>query len=283
MFLFLLLFGTIVMALSILTLSFDESKGWDKDLLDAACISFPWLLSLGYITIYCALFMKLWRIDMVLQPTRRVVKVTCVTPPFIILSLAAIALLLAWTLIDPLEWERELDLDTGESHGECQSDNSSTFFGTLGGLMATSTLLTAYMAWKTADVDRRFSESSWILYTIVLQCQVLIVGVPILIVLENEQATDATYLGRILLIWTVPVSTVLMIFGPKIKGILFGSSEMPKRGSIGQVRVSSASTLLNHTSISDLRNARSQRSIEERSDSVLPETFPGEKTPSKIR
>ena len=57
-FLYLLMMGCALMASSIFMFSFDESFGWSVDALDWTCLSLPWLVSLGYITIYSALFMK---------------------------------------------------------------------------------------------------------------------------------------------------------------------------------------------------------------------------------
>jgi len=66
-------------------------------------------------------------------------------------------------------------------------------------ILLAATVLTGWMAWKTKDIDAKFSESSWIFITIVLQFQVLVVGSPILIILE-QQSAEATYVGRVLLI-----------------------------------------------------------------------------------
>lgn len=57
-FLYILMFGCMLLASSIVTISFDENDGWSDEMLDRACLATPWLISVGYITIYCALFMK---------------------------------------------------------------------------------------------------------------------------------------------------------------------------------------------------------------------------------
>ena len=57
-FLLILLGGALTMSCGILTLSFDEDKGWSGRQLSSACAATPWLISLGFITIYCALFSK---------------------------------------------------------------------------------------------------------------------------------------------------------------------------------------------------------------------------------
>jgi hypothetical protein len=64
-FLYILMVGCLIMTMAIITLSFDEQDGWTDAMLDRACIATPWLISLGYNSIYCALFSKLWRINRV--------------------------------------------------------------------------------------------------------------------------------------------------------------------------------------------------------------------------
>jgi 7 transmembrane sweet-taste receptor of 3 GCPR len=57
-FLYVLCLGATLSSLVILTQSFDESYGWTDDMLDKACLAMPWLVSLGVMVIYCALFTK---------------------------------------------------------------------------------------------------------------------------------------------------------------------------------------------------------------------------------
>ena len=57
-FLYVLCLGSIVTTSAIYVSSFDEGSGWDEILLDRACIAAPWLISLGHIVTYSALFTK---------------------------------------------------------------------------------------------------------------------------------------------------------------------------------------------------------------------------------
>jgi hypothetical protein len=57
-FLYVLCLGSTLSALVILVSSFDESYGWDDAMLDKACVAIPWLLILGDMTVYSALFTK---------------------------------------------------------------------------------------------------------------------------------------------------------------------------------------------------------------------------------
>uniref|UniRef100_A0A7S4N921 G-protein coupled receptors family 3 profile domain-containing protein n=1 Tax=Odontella aurita TaxID=265563 RepID=A0A7S4N921_9STRA len=242
--LYVLEFGALVVTMSILTMSFDESYGWDDAMLDGACIAMPWLISLGYIVIYCAVFSKLWRINKVLQFHRHTVQVHHVMAPFVFFLVAAVALLSIWTAVDPFTWERTvINEDTSESYGRCHSDNFLAFAIPLLVLMFAATVLAAIMAYKTKDIDSKYSESNWIFYAIAIQIQVVIVGVPVLVIL-NDASADASYLGRVLVIWTIPVSTILLIVGPKIAGVLFSPRELSQprgAGGVGAISVSGIS------------------------------------------
>ena len=262
-FLFVLLIGSFLMALSILFLSFDESTLTASELeqepkfLDFACAAFPWFLSLGYTTIYGALFMKLWRINRVLQARRRTrVDVKHVVWPFVTLVGVSIVILTVWTIVEPWQWERfpvDENEPLGESYGQCTSPNDLVFIIILACIMVTATVLAGLMSWKTKDIDSKFSESSWIFTTIVLQFQVLLVGIPILIIVQ-QQSADATYMGRVLLIWTITMSTLVLMFGPKLLPILSPKcfrrmSSRSLRGSLaaGSVRVSGIAQNIDNT------------------------------------
>jgi hypothetical protein len=232
-FLYVLLMGTFVMAFSVLFLSFDESTlgvkaeevqaAEEPGFLDVACTIFPWFLCVGYVLIYSALFMKLWRINRVLSGIRSKVEVKQVVWPAVTLLGITAIILAVWTGVDPFEWERfpvDENEPLGESYGQCSSSHSLVFVIILALVMLAATILAGFMAWKTKDVDSKFSESSWIFTTIVLQFQVLVVGIPVLVIVQ-QQSADATYLGRILLIWTMTMSTLVLMFGPKLLPIIF--------------------------------------------------------------
>ena len=62
-FLYLICFGCIVQASAIFSISFDESNGWTEEQLDSACMATPWLIALGSIIVYAALFTKMFRVS----------------------------------------------------------------------------------------------------------------------------------------------------------------------------------------------------------------------------
>ena len=62
-----------------------------------------------------------------MQMRRVKVKETDVILPFAILMTANIAVLLAWTIVDPLKWVRTEPDDQNQSHGFCQADDQTAY------------------------------------------------------------------------------------------------------------------------------------------------------------
>jgi hypothetical protein len=82
-------------------------------------------------------------------------------------------------------------------------------------VMIVPTLLTAYMAWCTKDIDEEYSESHWIFIMVSVQCEVILFAAP-MIALLRDVSTNGRYIGFVLLMWTFPMSTLLLIVGPKV-------------------------------------------------------------------
>jgi hypothetical protein len=211
-----LCFGSIVMSTTILTLSFDENAGWSDRSLDIACAMSPWFFFTGQIMMFCALFTKLWRVDKVLQFRRTAVKVSHVIGPLIGFLVVTSSILVVWTAIDPWLWSRELVNEMpAERYGQCTSDHQWAFFGTLIPILFVAECLTMYFAWKTADVPEDFRDSGAVMYACFAQIQAWLIGVPMLAVLGDSSA-DATYFGRVFLVWFFAISGVGVVVAPKI-------------------------------------------------------------------
>ena len=212
-----------------------------------ACMSVPWLLSMGHTIVYSALFTKLWRVNKVLSFSRRRVQIKHVVAPMVTLFLAAVAVLVLWTVLDPLKWERyELDEETNESIGRCQSSNIGVYIGPLLGIMLIPTVLTGYMAYRTKDVDEAYTESWWDFILISVQLEVIVVSAPVIAILRNE-SSNGKYLGFVFLLWSFPMSTLTLIFLPKVlayrrakRGLSL--EPQPKRGKHEGTRVSGITT-----------------------------------------
>jgi gamma-aminobutyric acid type B receptor len=214
--LYMICVGAALSASTIFTESFDESFGWSEQQLSRACMASVWLFSSGYIIIYGALFAKLWRINRVLQFSRRKIEVKPVALPSFLLVLTTLITLCIWTAVDPLHWQRRvIDDVTGESIAHCDADNILMFAVPLFFVMLVHALLAEWMAWMTKDIDEEFSESMCIFIMILVQCKALLFSAPMLILLRDV-STNARYIGTVILIWTLHTSSLALIIGPKV-------------------------------------------------------------------
>lgn len=255
-FLYGLFFGATVMSFVIFCFSFDESYGWDGAQLSRACVAVPWLACTGDMIVYSALFTKLWRVNKVLQFKRRQIKISQVVWPAALVIVAAVIILSIWTATGDFGWERiEIDSLSGESIGQCKGDTTIYFLIPVLVLALIPTLLTCVMAHKTSDVDDLYSESKWIFTLVCVQVQVIVVGLPVVALLQDV-STDGRYIGTALLVWTMPMTTMILIMGPKMLAVrkarrnrnnVQGSTS--KRGSSEGTRVTGITSPSNPTSV----------------------------------
>jgi hypothetical protein len=119
-------------------------------------------------------------------------------------------------VLDPWTWERSVIRELPpESFGQCNSRYIWAWFGPLIGILFLAEGLTMYFAWKTADVPNDFRDSSAVMYASFALLQSWAFGVPIIAVIGNS-SSEATYFGRICLIWIFSVSSVVVVVGPKV-------------------------------------------------------------------
>lgn len=242
-FLYFLCAGSTLTSLAILCLSFDESHGLTAKQLTRNCKTVPWLIALGHIWTYNCLFTKLWRVNRVLQFSRRQVNLTHVMWPAFLIETAAVILLACWTATSDMKWERiEIDDGTGETIGKCVGGEESALWIPICLCVMIPSILTGVMAWKTIDVDAVYSEAKWIFTLMLVQCQVIFVAAPLVFILEDV-SSDGRFLGSALILWTFPATTIGLIMVPKMIAVHFPSKgHLDHRGSSVGVRVSGFTT-----------------------------------------
>jgi hypothetical protein len=126
------------------------------------------------------------------------------------------SILIVWTILDPWTWVRKITSEIpSERYGQCTSNHFWAWFGPLVALLFVAEMATLYFAWKTVDVPNDFRDSGAVMYASFAQIQSITIGVPMLAVLGTSSA-DATYFGRIFLIWIFAVSSVVVVVGPKV-------------------------------------------------------------------
>mmetsp|Transcript_19228 Transcript_19228/g.27810 ORF Transcript_19228/g.27810 Transcript_19228/m.27810 type:complete len:845 (+) Transcript_19228:42-2576(+) len=227
-FLIMICVGTLILSSAIIPLSVDD-EFCNGSGCDAACMSAPWLMSIGFVTAFSALFSKTWRINKILrQPGNfRRVKVTWkdVMAPFMVLLTANVIILICFTTINPLKFDRDIDVTIDafgrktSSVGSCRSDSRG------GGALLYAMLLLAVnlscvilanvQAYLVRGISTEFQESSYIAIGMAGMLQMWIVGVPLLfLVRDSPQAYFAVWS---LVLFVPSISLNLLMFVPKIK------------------------------------------------------------------
>lgn len=262
-FLVMLCVGTIMMSMAFITLSFDDENS-SQETADQACMATPWLLSMGFIIAFSALFSKIWRINKIFHnPRFKRITVTeqDVLVPFAILFAINFALLLAWTLIDPLRYVRS-QVNEGDpfsdTYGSCKFENNSTiaFGAAVLAVNFCAVVLACAQAYRAREISDEFSESKWVAITVASWLQVFVVGFPVMLLVEENPM--ATYLLRVCILFVICMSLLLFLFVPKI--VFRPASRTPE---------SSFSPYSPYSNSKAFASAKQQPSEQPNSDSVI--------------
>lgn len=228
-FLYMLLAGTLLMASSIVPMTFQEPASQEG--LNFACMATPWLFVLGFSTAFSAIFTKCSRISILVQRAMDLTRAT-VTPcdvlkPFLILTFTNITLLTAWTLKSPLVWTRiSVDnFDTFgrivETYGVCrarQADGETDLFIAFASSLVTLNFLvvvfTFYKASQTRQMPNQYSEMFYVSLCIAFMVEGFLLGVPILFLSGGDPT--AYFLVRSMLVAVFCTAILGPIFAPKV-------------------------------------------------------------------
>ena len=221
-FLYLLLFGTVVLGSSIIPLTFDDDNP-DMEGNDAACVAFPWLVSTGFTLVFSALFSKIWRINKIMTASRtfRRINVTHgdVLAPLLATLSMNFVLLLVWTLVDPPQWTR-VDVTEFESYGICSTGEgvaSTVIVSLLLALNFLCVVITNIQAYKTRKVSDEFNESNYIVLAMISIMQIFLVGVPLVFLTTNNPTACFFVITSMILVITM--SVLMCLFVPKFRRV----------------------------------------------------------------
>jgi gamma-aminobutyric acid type B receptor len=137
--------GILIMGCTLIPLSYDDngelgSMSGFKSV--GVCMSIPWLAFTGFTITFSALFSKTWRINTLLNRSSHFVRATVeprhVLGPFAALLACNWIVLICWTILDPLTYERQFLPGTDfwnrefASAGSCRSENAIAYLIPLG-------------------------------------------------------------------------------------------------------------------------------------------------------
>lgn len=219
--------GILVMASSLIPLSFDDGGRPDENsefYNRAICMSVPWLAFTGFALTFSALFSKTWRVNQIFHAKTRHARLQVtekdVLGPFVILLTCNFAILVAWTIEDPLTYIRQENEGTDywnrviSTYGACRSDNVVPFVVPLAVINFGLVSLACWQAIEARDVALEFSESKYIGLTVGSLFQAFLTGIPLVVVVRDQPHAYYTVLSTIFILLCSVV--LMLIFLPKI-------------------------------------------------------------------
>ena len=220
-FLYMIIVGCVILASAVIPLSIDDGVA-SVETCTSSCRVLPWLLAIGFTIIFSALYSKIRRLNIVLrsaQSFQRVeVKEQDVLVPFGILFGINLILLILWTVLDPLTWQRQPvpGSDGTSSYGICLSDGQAwlPIFILLIVTNALALILANVEACRVSSLDLEFHESRYIQIATGLILQGIFIGIPLLALTVAN--STARYFVSCTLIFVITSAVLLFIFVPKV-------------------------------------------------------------------
>jgi hypothetical protein len=212
----------------------------DRNPCDSACMAAPWLSILGWTMLFSGIYAKLRRVRIVVENAQRFRRVTIgyrdVIRPFLIMFVLNFTALLLSTIFFPLQWKtttHESEDESATSSPSSSSSSSSSRYGTCAfndgiedtigtvvfGLLTLGNILALVLAlveaYRGRNIIVEYNESRYILMASVCILQTLLVGIPVLYLLDDQEQS-LTYFIHSTITFTVCVSILLFLFVPKI-------------------------------------------------------------------
>jgi hypothetical protein len=264
--------GVFIIGLSIIPVSIDDGIA-SEHACDMACMSIPWLLSMGFVLEMSALIAKLWRINKLFDSgfRRVVIRERDVLAPFAVLMISNVTLLVAWTVVDPLRWERtELEGQPWFSYGACRTNGAvgPAMFGLVAAVNILALSLTCYQAYRARHISDEFSESKRIGIALFSWFQLLIVGVPVIFLIDPDNVI-ARYFIVVSLIFLLSMAMLLLIFVPimvQLQKFSHSGTASTAQSSTGRRTSSFAAAQVGRTRISGIYEAKDSWSASESRD-----------------
>jgi gamma-aminobutyric acid type B receptor len=234
-FLVLVAVGVLILASSLVPLSFDDDGGEFKDPTNsvseqysvAICMSIPWLAFTGFTLMFAALFAKTWRVNQIFgkpQADTNMLRMEAkdFMRPLVVLLGCNVIILSCWTVKDPLTYTR-VELEGTDywnrviaTTGSCRSDNVEAY---LVPLVIINFLALAIACWqcfraRDIDFDSNLAETRYIGFSLGSILQTFLSGIPIIAVVRDKP--DASYLITTFMIFALTVVILMFIFVPKM-------------------------------------------------------------------
>lgn len=216
-FLSLVLVGCLISSSTILALAQkDDGEGPVP-----ACMAIPWLYSIGFCVTFGTLFAKIRRMYILFKSSLRTSNIgsisfsetLCVIGTILFVD---IVVLVSWSVLDPLEWTREVTAADQfgaslESVGYCTADHWMVWTGLIAALHLLLMGIACYMCYVTRNIPTRFAEGKYLSIAMISNLQIMVVGVPILIIIGADPQTG--FFVRTVIVWMNDLVILCLIFG----------------------------------------------------------------------
>jgi hypothetical protein len=237
-FLIALCVGVLLLGLALIPFSIDDGVVSERG-CDIACISLPWLLSVGFTLCVSALFSKLLRINKLFhsrQFRRMQVRERDVIFSTSVLFIANIILNIIWTAADPISWERtSIPAQPNVSYGKCSMGDGRVGRAMLGSIVSVCVIgffMTCWQAYRARNISSEFSESKYLGIALYGWFQLAVVSTPVLFLVDDSNV-PAKYSLAVGIIFALCMSMLLVIFVP----IMIVKQKSARRDSQSRIQV----------------------------------------------
>jgi len=197
---------------------------WGASPNSLSCNAAAWLYSLGFSLTFSSLFAKVYRVKTIFASALHSLKARVITTGNVATWVFAgvfveLLVLTAWVLSSPLRWVRRCEEEDEfgfctESAGHCENVDSWPFVGTILAMHFLALLYACMLCYQTRRIPTNLAEGRWISMSIVSNLQILMLGVPLLFLVENYPT--AAFLVRTIVLFLNDASVILFMFAPKI-------------------------------------------------------------------
>ena len=241
-FLLLICVGSVVSSSSIIPLSIQAGATDDETAAHRACMALPWLYTTGWMLQYGSLSLTSYRMYKTMTASANLQRVVVTARDMykILAVLLAVnwAVLIPWTVLDPLTWTRieegitvdeDLGVMTYESYGRCSSEHLKYWAGPVLSFHLLIMLVTNVILYNIRNISDRYQESKYVAMASFYACEMLVVGIPIVIAVGAS--TEASYIVLACVVGMGDLGILLMIFVPKL---LYQRQGLPEGQSVGK-------------------------------------------------
>lgn len=230
-FLIMVSLGVLLMAASLVPLSFDDqgaaqdSRADEKFGATAICMSVPWAAITGFSLILASLISKTWRFDYMFRHEESIYYLGPLPKAFFLAPLAVLltvnwSVLFAWTLADPLVYVRLEHEGTDywnrvlETYGVCRSQHVIGYLLPLACFNLMGVFVAAWFAAIHHDHASALGEIQHIGLSVAALVEGVLAGVPVVVVVKDMPRVYYSVLS--LTIFVLCMAVLGSVFLPKI-------------------------------------------------------------------